>query len=110
MQAFAAAVQARFGAVDMLINNAGQGYVAHFHDTPREAWLHEAELKTVWRDQPGAGVSAFAEQSDIASITCVNSAGAPAEEHMIATSCSSRGAVEHDADALKKSWWVKAFA
>ncbi|MFR3706956.1 MAG: SDR family oxidoreductase [Enterobacter hormaechei] len=29
----------------MLINNAGQGYVAHFHDTPREAWLHEAELK-----------------------------------------------------------------
>jgi NAD(P)-dependent dehydrogenase (short-subunit alcohol dehydrogenase family) len=29
----------------MLINNAGQGYVAHFADTPREAWLHEAELK-----------------------------------------------------------------
>ena len=45
VEAFAAAVVARFGGVDMLINNAGQGYVAHFADTPREAWLHEAELK-----------------------------------------------------------------
>jgi NAD(P)-dependent dehydrogenase (short-subunit alcohol dehydrogenase family) len=45
VQAFADAVAARFGGADMLINNAGQGYVAHFADTPREAWLHEAELK-----------------------------------------------------------------
>ena len=80
VQAFADAVQARFGAADLLINNAGQGYVAHFHDTPREAWLHEAELKLF-------GV--MLEQSDIASITCVNSLLAlQPEEHMIATSAA----------------------
>ena len=33
--AFAAAVEARFGGADLLINNAGQGYVAHFDETPR---------------------------------------------------------------------------
>lgn len=37
VQAFADAVGAHFGGADMLINNAGQGYVAHFADTPREA-------------------------------------------------------------------------
>ena len=36
---------AHFGGVDLLINNAGQGFVAHFDQTPREARLHEAELK-----------------------------------------------------------------
>src|SRR5690554_4456092 len=35
---FAAAVAERFGGADMLIANAGQGYVAHYDDTPKEAW------------------------------------------------------------------------
>ncbi|VDZ58105.1 Bile acid 7-dehydroxylase 1/3 [Serratia odorifera] len=34
---FAAEVTQRFGGVDMLINNAGQGFVADFEQTPREA-------------------------------------------------------------------------
>ena len=73
VQAFADAVQARFGAADMLINNAGQGYVAHFQDTPREAWLHEAELKLFGVINPVQAFQPLLEQSDIASITCVNS-------------------------------------
>ncbi len=84
VEAFAAAVAARFGGVDMLINNAGQGYVAHFADTPREAWLHEAGVIT-----PVKAFQSLLEASDIASITCVNSLLAlQPEEHMIATSAA----------------------
>ncbi|WP_432459442.1 SDR family oxidoreductase [Enterobacter hormaechei] len=89
VQAFADAVQARFSAADMLINNAGQGYVAHFHDTPREAWLHEAELKLFGVINPVQAFQPLLEQSDIASVTCVNSLLAlQPEEHMIATSAA----------------------
>ena len=89
VQAFADAVADRFGGADMLINNAGQGYVAHFADTPREAWLHEAELKLFGVINPVKAFQAQLERSDIASITCVNSLLAlQPEEHMIATSAA----------------------
>lgn len=66
-----------------------QGYVAHFNDTPREAWLHEAELKLFGVINPVQAFQAQLEQSDIASITCVNSLLAlQPEEHMIATSAA----------------------
>ncbi|WP_075182277.1 SDR family oxidoreductase [Pantoea sp. 1.19] len=89
VKAFAAVVEAELGGVDMLINNAGQGYVADFAATPREAWLHEAELKLFGVINP---VQAFENQlmrSPIASITCVNSLLAKQPEaHMIATSAA----------------------
>ena len=89
VRGFAEAVAARFGDADMLINNAGQGYVAHFADTPREAWLHEAELKLFGVINPVKAFQAQLERSDIASITCVNSLLAlQPEEHMIATSAA----------------------
>ncbi|AGB83882.1 MULTISPECIES: SDR family oxidoreductase [Serratia] len=86
---FAGQVEARFGGVDMLINNAGQGYVAHFEQTPRTAWLHEAELKLFGVINPLQAFLPALERSDIASITCVNSLLAlQPEEHMIATSAA----------------------
>lgn len=89
VNAFAAEVDARFGGVDMLINNAGQGYVAHFGDTPRAAWLHEAELKLFGVINPLQAFLPQLERSDIASVTCVNSLLAlQPEEHMIATSAA----------------------
>ncbi len=89
VKAFAAEVDARFGGVDMLINNAGQGYVAHFGDTPRAAWLHEAELKLFGVINPLQAFLPLLERSDIASVTCVNSLLAlQPEEHMIATSAA----------------------
>ncbi|MGK0601541.1 SDR family oxidoreductase [Yokenella regensburgei] len=89
IQAFAGAVETRFGGADMLINNAGQGYVAHFADTPRAAWLHEAELKLFGVINPVQAFIPQLERSDIASITCVNSLLAlQPEEHMIATSAA----------------------
>ncbi|MBL5862027.1 SDR family oxidoreductase [Serratia fonticola] len=86
---FAEQVSTHFGAVDMLINNAGQGFVAHFDQTPREAWLHEAELKLFGVINPVQAFLPVLERSDIASITCVNSLLAlQPEEHMIATSAA----------------------
>ncbi|MGL4860130.1 MAG: SDR family oxidoreductase [Enterobacteriaceae bacterium] len=86
---FAAAVSARFGAVDMLINNAGQGLVAHYEETPSEAWLGEAQLKLFGVLNPLQVFLPLLERSPIASVTCVNSLLAlQPEEHMIATSAA----------------------
>ncbi|GAA0560695.1 SDR family oxidoreductase [Halomonas salifodinae] len=86
---FAAAVAERFGGADMLIANAGQGYVAHYDDTPKEAWLSEANLKLFGVINP---LNAFRGQlaaSEIGSLTCVNSLLAlQPEPHMIATSAA----------------------
>ncbi|PVZ81763.1 short chain dehydrogenase [Serratia sp. S1B] len=86
---FAEQVNHHFGAVDMLINNAGQGFVANFAQTSREAWLHEAELKLFGVINPVQAFLPALQRSDMASITCVNSLLAlQPEEHMIATSAA----------------------
>ena len=45
VNAFAQAVQSRFGRTDMLVNNAGQGRVSTFADTTDDAWREELDLK-----------------------------------------------------------------
>ncbi|MDR9963940.1 hypothetical protein KIF59_15690 [Enterobacter cloacae subsp. cloacae] len=61
MQAFADAVQVRRRyAWTCRSTTPGRDIVAHFHDTPREAWLHEAELKLFCGISPVQAVSAFA--------------------------------------------------
>ncbi|EMI5489770.1 SDR family oxidoreductase [Providencia stuartii] len=86
---FAKQVQSHFGQVDVLINNAGQGYVASYADTPETAWLHEAQLKLFGVINPVNAFMSQLEQSDIASITCVNSLLAlQPEQHMVATSAA----------------------
>jgi NAD(P)-dependent dehydrogenase (short-subunit alcohol dehydrogenase family) len=87
-----------------------QGYVAHFADTPREAWLHEAELKLFGVINPVKAFQPQLERSDIASITCVNSLLAlQPEEHMIATS-AARAALLNMTLTLSKELMAKAFA
>lgn len=94
----------------MLINNAGRGYVAHFADTPREARLHEAELKLFGVINPVRAFQPQLERSDIASITCVNSLLAlQPEEHMIATS-AARAALLNMTLTLSKDLIGKGFA
>ncbi|MDF0604861.1 SDR family oxidoreductase [Neisseriaceae bacterium TC5R-5] len=86
---FAQQVQQHFGGVDVLINNAGQGFVAHFDDTPSERWLLEAQLKLFGVIYPVQAFMSALQASDIASITCVNSLLAlQPEPHMIATSAA----------------------
>lgn len=88
-RAFAQRVESGLGRVDMLIANAGQGYVSGYDDTPPEAWLSEANLKLFGVINP---LNAFRDQlagSDIGSLTCVNSLLAlQPEPHMIATSAA----------------------
>ena len=45
VQSFADSVIARFGQVDMLINNAGQGKVSSFEETTDQEWMDEVQLK-----------------------------------------------------------------
>lgn len=86
---FAHRVHQHYGQVDLLINNAGQGYVASYADTPDEAWLHETQLKLFGVINPVNAFLPFLEKSDIASITCVNSLLAlQPEPHMVATSAA----------------------
>ncbi|OAJ53981.1 short chain dehydrogenase [Paraburkholderia ginsengiterrae] len=96
VNAFAQAVQTRFGRADMLVNNAGQGRVSTFADTTDDAWREELELKyfsvirptraflPMLRDVAGAGHNA--------SVVCVNSLLAlQPEPHMVATSSARAG-------------------
>ncbi|MEW5248392.1 SDR family oxidoreductase [Microbulbifer discodermiae] len=86
---FAVAVKERFGGCDLLIANAGQGFVAHLDDTPEEAWLGESRLKLFGVLNPLAAFRPLLRNSDIASLTCVNSLLAlQPEPHMIATSAA----------------------
>lgn len=86
---FAKQVNDQYGQVDLLINNAGQGYVASFSDTPEEAWLQEAQLKLFGVINPVNAFLPLLEKSPIASITCVNSLLAlQPESHMVATSAA----------------------
>ncbi|MHA7880087.1 MAG: SDR family oxidoreductase [Saccharospirillum sp.] len=88
-QAFADQAMAHFGQVDMVIANAGQGFMSRYDDTPREAWLSEANLKLFGVINPLDAFRAALRQSDIGSLTCVNSLlSLQPETYMIATSAA----------------------
>ncbi|MCH8529528.1 MAG: SDR family oxidoreductase [Saccharospirillum sp.] len=88
-QAFADQVQGHYGQVDMLIANAGQGFMSRYDDTPRDAWLSEANLKLFGLINPLDAFRSALKQSDIGSLTCVNSLlSLQPEAYMIATSAA----------------------
>lgn len=92
MAAFAAAVSARFGRVDMLVNNAGQGRVSTFADTDDAAWRAELELKFFSIIHPTRAFVPHLERADAPAIVCVNSLLAlQPEPHMVATSAARSG-------------------
>ena len=103
VNAFAKAVQNRFGRTDMLVNNAGQGRVSTFADTTDDAWREELDLKyfsvmrstraflPMLRDAAGDG-KANGKGNGNAAIVCVNSLLAlQPEPHMVATSSARAG-------------------
>ena len=92
VERFAAAVASRFGAADVLINNAGQGRVSTFADTTDDAWREELELKFFGVIRPTRAFLPQLERSDAAAIVCVNSLLArQPEPHMVATSAARAG-------------------
>lgn len=91
--AFAARVAERFGAADMLVNNAGQGRVSTFADTPDAAWTDELHLKFFSLIHPTRAFLPLLEKSPCGAIVCVNSLLAlQPEPHMVATSAARAGA------------------
>lgn len=91
-QAFAEAVDERFGGADVLVNNAGQGRVSTFADTGDEAWIDELQLKFFSIVRPTRAFLPQLERSPRAAIVCLNSLLAlQPEPHMVATSAARAG-------------------
>jgi NAD(P)-dependent dehydrogenase (short-subunit alcohol dehydrogenase family) len=92
VNAFASRIEARFGRVDMLVNNAGQGRVSTFADTADDAWRDELELKYFSIIRPTRAFLPMLEDAPAPAIVCVNSLLAlQPEPHMVATSSARAG-------------------
>ncbi|MDQ0315371.1 SDR family oxidoreductase [Amorphus orientalis] len=90
--AFAERVLARFGGVDILINNAGQGRVSTFASTSDDDWRQELELKFFSQINPVRAFQDALEASGIGAIVAVNSLLAyQPEPHMVCTSSARAG-------------------
>jgi len=91
VHAFAAEVEARFGACDLLVNNAGQGRVSTFANTSDDDWRAEYDLKLFSQIHP---VRAFLPMLKAAkgAIVGVNSLLAyQPEPHMVCTASARAG-------------------
>jgi NAD(P)-dependent dehydrogenase (short-subunit alcohol dehydrogenase family) len=92
VNAFASQVMERFGRVDMLVNNAGQGRVSTFADTTDDAWRDELELKYFSIIRPTRAFLPMLKDAPSPAIVCVNSLLAlQPEPHMVATSSARAG-------------------
>ncbi|BAN26183.1 SDR family oxidoreductase [Caballeronia insecticola] len=92
VNAFAARVMERFGRIDMLVNNAGQGRVSTFADTTDAAWRQELDLKYFSIIRPTRAFLPMLKDAPAPAIVCVNSLLAlQPEPHMVATSSARAG-------------------
>ncbi|MCW1931175.1 SDR family oxidoreductase [Pararhodobacter zhoushanensis] len=91
VNAFAAAVQARFGTCDLLVNNAGQGRVSTFETTSDDHWRAEYDLKLFSQINPTRAFLPMLKASNGA-IVAVNSLLAyQPEKHMVCTASARAG-------------------
>lgn len=91
VQGFAAEVKSRFGACDLLVNNAGQGRVSTFADTTDDDWRAEYDLKLFSQIHP---IRAFLPmlRASQGAIVAVNALLAyQPEPHMVCTSSARAG-------------------
>jgi NAD(P)-dependent dehydrogenase (short-subunit alcohol dehydrogenase family) len=92
VKALIADVTARFGGLDVLVNNAGQGRVSTFTDTTDEDWEAELRLKFFSVIRPTRAARAALAASGIGAVVCVNSLLArQPEPHMVCTSAARAG-------------------
>ena len=91
VNAFAAAVEARFGGCDLLVNNAGQGRVSTFADTSDDDWRAEYDLKLFSQINPTRAFLPMLRAAKGA-IVAVNSLLAyQPEKHMVCTASARAG-------------------
>lgn len=89
VQRFEVEVRKKFGAVDMLVNNAGGGRVSTFDSTDDTAWSEELNLKIFSVVYPSRAFLDMLKTSLMGSIVNVNSLLAlQPEPHMVATSAA----------------------
>lgn len=92
VEGFAAAVAEWGGAVDLLVNNAGQGRVSTFAETGDEAWRQELELKFFGQILPIRAFRPLLERAAAPAVVGVNSLLAyQPEPHMVCTSAARAG-------------------
>ena len=94
VDAFAAAVEARFHRVDVLVHNAGKSRMSGFHSTSDADWSEELELKFFGLLRPTRAFLPLLRASDAASMVYVSSLLAKQPEgKLIATSAARAGAL-----------------
>ncbi|MFT8242925.1 SDR family oxidoreductase [Roseomonas sp. BN140053] len=93
VEAFAAAVaEWGGGALDLLVNNAGQGRVSTFAETTDAAWYEELELKFFSQVLPLRAFKPLLDRAAAPAIVGVNSLLAvQPEAHMVCTSAARAG-------------------
>jgi NAD(P)-dependent dehydrogenase (short-subunit alcohol dehydrogenase family) len=80
------------GALDLLVNNAGQGRVSTFGDTSDEDWREELELKFFSQINPVHAFRPLLERAAAPAVVGVNSLLAlQPERHMVCTSAARAG-------------------
>lgn len=92
MAAFAAKVESAFPALDLLVNNAGEGRLSTFADTTDEAWWAELEQKFFGQIRSVRAFVPLLRKSASPAIVAVNSLLAlQPEPHMVCTSAARAG-------------------
>jgi NAD(P)-dependent dehydrogenase (short-subunit alcohol dehydrogenase family) len=100
MEAFRAAVEARFGRTDVLVHNAGRSRLGAFADVDDEAWTEELELKFFGLLRPTRAFLPLLRKSDAASMVYVSSLLAKQPETYIVSTGAARAGTLNLAKAM----------
>ncbi len=90
VDAFVGGAAERFGAIDGLVNNAGQSLMKRFDDTTTEEWMDEFELKFGGVLNPTTAARPWLAASDGASVVNINAVLARQPEPRLAATSAAR--------------------